>query len=685
MGKRNKKVTQGKRAYNDKSEIVLENKQFEGYYKKQNLFRGKPNDEFDSLMEYMRKPLPTTFRICGYRHHAFELKNHFEKYYVPSLKNVVHEGQTIPPPTVLPWYPDGLAYIVDAQKDVIRKSPPLKRLQRFLVSENEAGNINRQEAVSMLPPLFLDVEPHHVILDMCAAPGSKTAQLIEAVYKKANIKDAAHDSKNLKSVEGLVIANDADPKRAQMLVHQINRLNSPNILVVNHDASTMPNIYVKGSSPSDGLNVTEEKKILKFDRILADVPCSGDGTFRKNLSLWREWSANSAFSLHPLQLRILIRGLQLLKVGGCLVYSTCSINPIENEAVVTAALKATGGAVSLVDVSKKLPLLKRDPGLLSWKVLDDSLNEFQSPAENTNDKIELTESMWPLPEEEMSKLHIERCARLYPHMQNTGGFFVAVLQKTDPINSRSFDPKKYTASMEILLPENKRQRTEKSVDEASNSTLTKSGNSYFDEEPFVYIKPDDTSIKTIVDFYGIDPSFPRDQFFVRNQSGIPVRSIYFACSLFKEIIEANTNRVKFVHGGVRFFVKQEISQLLKDFSLKANKDICNFRIHSNGVNIISPFLNEKHFYDAGLEDLKILVKNEYPHVEQFSESGMLKKEFEKMPLGCNILRVDAQTKDGALMDMLILQPIWRSPTSCNLMLARKEKQNLSLELFGMDV
>lgn len=83
-------------------------------------------------------------------------------------------------------------------------------------------------------------------------------------------------------------------------------------------------------------------------------------------------------------------------------------------------------------------------------------------------------------------------------MQNTGGFFVAVLQKTDPINSRSFDPKKYTASMEILPPENKRQRTEKGVDEASNSTLTKSGNSYFDEEPFVYINPDDTSIKTIV-------------------------------------------------------------------------------------------------------------------------------------------------------------------------------------------
>ncbi|WBW70623.1 tRNA (cytosine-5-)-methyltransferase [Schizosaccharomyces osmophilus] len=681
MGKKSNKPTQGKRAYNDKREIVLENEKFESYYRKQNIFgnNAESENEFQTLMEFLKKPLPTTFRICGYLQHAFELKNHFEKHYIPQLQNVEFEGTAIPAPEIIPWYPNQLAYSIDAKKEIIRKSPPFKRLQRFLVSENEAGNINRQEAVSMLPPLFLDLLPHHLVLDMCAAPGSKTAQLIEAIYNQAHVKDAVKDSANLSSLQGLIIANDADPKRAQMLVHQINRLNSPNVLVVNHDASTMPNVIIPSSS-SDEAN---EKEILKYDRVLADVPCSGDGTFRKNISLWKDWSATSGLSLHPLQLRILIRGLQLLKVGGYMVYSTCSMNPIENEAVVCAALKATGESVSLVDISEKLPELKRESGLSNWKVMDDTLQEYSSPEDSHPENVTLASTMWPLSMDEMKKQHIERCARIYPQHQNTGGFFIAMLKKESPLQAHRVDALK----KQDERPELKRQKldNEASVSTSAPQPVTKTGNNYFDEEPFVYIKPDDESISSVSNFYGLDPKFPRDHFFVRNQSGTPTRSVYFACSLFKKIIENNINRVKFVHGGVRFFVKQDISPLLKsNESLEVNKDICNFRIHSDGVNIISPYLDEKFFCDADLEDLKILMKYDYPRLEQFPENGKLKVGSEKMVFGCNIVRAHAKTEDGSLTDMRILLPVWRSPNSCNLMLARKEKQNLELELFGMD-
>ena len=76
----------------------------------------------------------------------------------------------------------------------------------------------------------------------------------------------------------------------------------------------------------------------QFDRVLADVPCSGDGTLRKSPDLWRSWALSSAVQLHPVQIGCLVRGLSLLKVGGRLVYSTCSMNPLENEAVVAFAL-----------------------------------------------------------------------------------------------------------------------------------------------------------------------------------------------------------------------------------------------------------------------------------------------------------------------------------------------------------
>jgi 16S rRNA C967 or C1407 C5-methylase (RsmB/RsmF family) len=78
---------------------------------------------------------------------------------------------------------------------------------------------------------------------------------------------------------------------------------------------------------------------VQFDRIVCDVPCSSDAAIRKIPQKWDKWSTNDGASLHVLQARILFKGLHLLKVGGKLSYSTCSLNPVEDEAVVAYALK----------------------------------------------------------------------------------------------------------------------------------------------------------------------------------------------------------------------------------------------------------------------------------------------------------------------------------------------------------
>ena len=107
---------------------------------------------------------------------------------------------------------------------------------------------------------------------------------------------------------------------------------------------------------------------LLFDRVLADVPCSGDGTLRKAADLWRRWSPNLGNGLHPLQLRIAVRCAALTKVGGRLVYSTCSLNPVEDEAVVAALLLRAGGALRLVDARGALPGLETAQGLGDCRV-----------------------------------------------------------------------------------------------------------------------------------------------------------------------------------------------------------------------------------------------------------------------------------------------------------------------------
>ena len=180
-----------------------------------------------------------------------------------------------------------------------------RRFQNFLVYETDAGNLSRQEAVSMIPPLLLDVQPHHYVLDVCAAPGSKSVQLLEALQVPRDSPSVTAD----RSSPGLLIANDSDAKRCHMLVHQsLHRIPAAGMMVTNHDASQMPGFRLPLVAPGVEQTVAEDEKTiassgkkyeaLLFDRILADVPCSGDGTLRKNVGIWRDWTVGNGTGLH---------------------------------------------------------------------------------------------------------------------------------------------------------------------------------------------------------------------------------------------------------------------------------------------------------------------------------------------------------------------------------------------------
>ena len=147
-----------------------------------------------------------------------------------------------------------------------------------------------------------------------------------------------------------------------------------------------------------------------------------------------KWTLRAALTLHPLQLAITLQGLKLLKVGGRLVYSTCSFNPLEDEAVVMALIQRCKGAVRIVDVSDRYPKLRRTAGLTTWKVADMENNVYESFESIPEEGRKLyRETMFPPSEAVCREAHIERAMRFLPHHQNTGGFFVCVLEKVAEI------------------------------------------------------------------------------------------------------------------------------------------------------------------------------------------------------------------------------------------------------------
>lgn len=235
-------------------------------------------------------------------------------------------------------------------------------LKQFLTEENDLG-ILRQELVSMLPLQLIDFEDNFICLDSCAAPGSKTLQLMEILYSNAQNKGILP--------RGVVWANELDNKRSKMLVHLIQNHPTLNLVVTKCDATQIP-----------------MNKSMQPDVVICDVPCSGDGTLRKSKQIKKSWGINYSYDKHEVQKKILENCINICKVGGSIAYSTCAINPIENEAVIASVLEKYSGIVELVDVSSKMNALniKYRNGLIKWKVALDS-TDFTNMSEDYSQSI----------------------------------------------------------------------------------------------------------------------------------------------------------------------------------------------------------------------------------------------------------------------------------------------------------
>lgn len=566
-------------------DIVRENAAFEEYYKTQKVC---PEDQWTTFMQTLKENLPTAFRITGSKCEADALKNIVKSTYFSELLNVKlvdeDKGEEIKPIN-LSWYPGGLAWQLRFSRTDIRRSEPLYKLHNFLVAETAAGGVSRQETVSMIPPVVLDVQPHHKVLDMCAAPGSKTAQLIEFLHADED-----------KMPTGFVMANDVDNSRCYMLVHQAKRLNSPCILITNHDSAVMPSLVI-GDEQKPG-----NTKALKFDRILCDVPCSGDATLRKNPDIWLKWSTGNGNNLHGIQYRVLKRGCELLEVGGRLVYSTCSFNPVENEAVIHRMLQETGDCMKLVDVGDMLPGLKYHKGMTHWRPASKDM-VFYDKYEDVPEKWQtvVRPQMFAPKTEDLNRYHLDRCIRILPHHQDTGGFFVAVLEKTAPLPWEKEDkkPAENTEASEVL-------------EERKEPPKKKRRLGGYREDPFVFFSGDTEDVfPSIKEYYDLKEDFDSTCLLTRCHVG-KKKNIYLVSKIVKDVVKSNETNIKIINTGVKTFVRCDNKNM-----------VCPFRLSQEGLQSISQYIGPKRRLNILKEDLIRVLHcdnpNTPPEIKLFSE------------------------------------------------------------------
>jgi len=232
--------------------------------------------------------------------------------------------------------------------------------------EHLLGYYYIQEVCSMMSVIALEPKPNERVLDLCASPGSKTTQIAACMQNT-----------------GTIIANDVKLDRLRILAANLERCGVMNSVLTRNDGV--------------GLCSRLEKNNFKFDKILLDAPCSGEGTLRSSAKTFLMWNIKVVDKLSREQKKLIAYSLKCLKVGGTLVYSTCTHSPEENEAVVDFALKNFPVSIEHLD----LPLKCRS-GVVNWENV------------NYDEKV-------------------EGCCRIYPQDNNSEGFFVAKIKLLEEI------------------------------------------------------------------------------------------------------------------------------------------------------------------------------------------------------------------------------------------------------------
>lgn len=306
--------------------------------------------------------------------------------------------------------------------------------------------------------------------------------------------------------------------------------------------------------------------------------------------------------MHGVQYRIARRGAELLEIGGRLVYSTCSLNPIEDEAVLHRLLKDSEGALELVDATELVPGLKYAKGISYWELTGKDCQDFYKTFDEVPDEFHniIRPQMFPPSKEDAAKYSLDKSMRILPHFQNTGGFFVAVLLKKTclPWERKRFEREQAQNTVNTTdLSE-----TTEVVDEDSSGRTRKKRRIFgYKEDPFVFFKEDEDVWPQIKTFFDIDLNgFKPTQLLTRSLVG-KKKNIYFCSESVKELVEANVGHIKIINTGVKVFARCDHRGMK-----------CEFRLANEGLDAICTVIGDARRINVTKEEMIMLLQNTNP-------------------------------------------------------------------------
>ena len=244
----------------------------------------------DKILTGMLGERNTSLRVNTIKYNIQELMKYLRE------KNIKFERVS--------WYNDAL----------IIKNANEKEIQKLDIYEK--GYIYLQSLSSMIPPLVLNPKLGEKVLDLTAAPGSKTTQMVVMM-------------KN----DGYILANELDKIRCDRLQYNVEKQGANIVEVINNRGEKVGEEYQE-----------------KFDKVLLDAPCSGEGRFLgNNVGTYRNWSKRTVRELAKLQKKLFKSAYTALKPNGMMVYSTCTLNKDENENILQWAIENFN--VKLLDIN----------------------------------------------------------------------------------------------------------------------------------------------------------------------------------------------------------------------------------------------------------------------------------------------------------------------------------------------
>lgn len=271
------------------------------------------DEEYEQVLNaFSQKPQPS-FRVNTLKISVEEL--------IPKLEKIGFEMEAVE------WYKGAF----------ILKNKSVRELTE--TDEYKNGLLYIQNLSSMIPALVLDPQPEELVLDLAAAPGSKTTQIATLMQNK-----------------GLIVANDVSRQRLYKM----------QTLLEQYGISYQWQINTQGVYLISSRGETLWKKFTEyFDRTLVDVPCTMEGRIQcDDPKTYEDWSTKKIKQLSMLQKYLLRSAISATKPGGTIVYSTCTLEPEENEEVIDWVLKREKDAVEIEEIS--LPGVSFKPGMSDW-------------------------------------------------------------------------------------------------------------------------------------------------------------------------------------------------------------------------------------------------------------------------------------------------------------------------------